>query len=328
MEKVGSRQVTAVQLSFAPSWLLEESFSKELEENWKDSYDLVEYGDIPTDDNFIASREVLKIKDNSDGSLRLKARLVLHGNHDKDRFKARRDSAAAELLVVHLVLCIASLIGFSVATADVKGAYMQSGDAKREIYVGTFDPIRMPRGKLRKLNKLPHGIVDAGSKWLCSVGGWMKGEHNLSQVFGIMQLFALRDDNERICTLVAKVVDDFFIVGKPKLIDDFLSALGEKLQIGAVSRSNTHTFLGCNIKRTPDASVRLSMPGYIKRASQINYLAATAPTHYQKPMLMRRPSTVLFPVYWCSSDRRSSHKLHYPLLKCSRNWGFCPLEIC
>lgn len=76
----------------------------------------------------IASHVVFEIKDKTDGPLRLKSRPFLHGNRDKDRFKARRDSAAAELLVVRIVLCIAFILGFSTATADMKGAYRKSGD--------------------------------------------------------------------------------------------------------------------------------------------------------------------------------------------------------
>lgn len=73
--------------------------------------------------------------------------------------------------MVRLVLCIDATLGFSIATADVKGAYMQSGGIKREIFVRTFEPIRTPRGELWKLTRFLYGIVDAGRQWLCAVEG-------------------------------------------------------------------------------------------------------------------------------------------------------------
>lgn len=112
---------------------------------------MVSYDYLPPEANVIASHVVFKVKEYKDGLLRLKERLVLDGNRDKDRFTVRRDSAAAELMIVHMFLCIASILGFSVATADVKGAYMQSGGVKRDIYVCTFEPIRVSRGKLWNL---------------------------------------------------------------------------------------------------------------------------------------------------------------------------------
>lgn len=116
--------VTVTQLSFAPAWILEESIQAELGDNWNGAYELVGYESLPADANVIASHIVFKVKEDQNGSLRLKPRLVQHGNRDKERFKVRRDSAAVELLAVRLVLCIASILGFSIATADVKGAYI------------------------------------------------------------------------------------------------------------------------------------------------------------------------------------------------------------
>lgn len=127
---------------------MDEAVESELTQNWHDAYELVEIDELPPDANVIASHVVFKVKDNPDCTLRLKARLVLHGNRDKDRFKVRRDSASAELFIVRLILSLASFLGFTIATADVKGAYMQSGDITRDIFVRTFDPICTPRGKL------------------------------------------------------------------------------------------------------------------------------------------------------------------------------------
>lgn len=62
---------------------------------------------------------------------------------------------------------------------------------------------------------ISYEIVDLGRQWLCAKVGRMKYEYKLSQVFGIVQLFAQRDEDGRICMFVAKVVDYFLFVGRP-----------------------------------------------------------------------------------------------------------------
>lgn len=71
----------------------------------------------------------------------------------------------------------------------------------------------------------------------------MKDDYKLSQVFGILQLFAERDEDGRIYMLVAKVVDYFLIVGRSSHTDNFLHHLGKKFNLGAVNRSSSHSFL-------------------------------------------------------------------------------------
>lgn len=75
-----------------------------------------------------------KFKKNDDHTLKLKARLVLHGNRDKDKYIVRRDFASADLNVFRIVISLAQILDFRPATADVKGAYMQSGPIQRTVY--------------------------------------------------------------------------------------------------------------------------------------------------------------------------------------------------
>lgn len=142
--RVGTKQVTASELAWAPSWLLDEAIEAEHMANWTDVYEVVDINALPDRANVISSHYVFKIKDEIGKPLRLKARLVLHGNRDVDKDNVRRDSASAELTVVRLVLALATLLGFSIATADVRGAYMQSGEAGRNIYVRTRGHLSPP----------------------------------------------------------------------------------------------------------------------------------------------------------------------------------------
>lgn len=65
----------------------------------------------------------------------MKGRNFLHGIRYRDRFCVRRDSSSAYLALIRLVVSIGIILGYSFGTADVEGAYIQSGPAKRDIFV-------------------------------------------------------------------------------------------------------------------------------------------------------------------------------------------------
>lgn len=64
-----------------------------------------------------------------------KSHMVSHVNRDRDRFSVRRDSISAHLSIARLIISFASILCFKIATAYVKGAYMQSGLIEIEVYV-------------------------------------------------------------------------------------------------------------------------------------------------------------------------------------------------
>lgn len=107
------------------------------------------------------------MKNENDESLRLKVRNVIYVHRDRDRFSFRRDSASADLSIVRLLVSLAVMIFLPIGTADVKGAYMQSGPSSHNIYVRHPKAIRI-RGVLWKLLRLPYGISEARYR-LCAI---------------------------------------------------------------------------------------------------------------------------------------------------------------
>lgn len=103
----------------------------------------------------------------------MKARHVLHGNRDKDQFSFRLDSSSASLSVVRFVIFLSLILGFYLATADVKEAYMQSGPIHQDIYVRPPKYIDRRQKSIRKLLQLAYGIVEASRQWLCAIEDWM-----------------------------------------------------------------------------------------------------------------------------------------------------------
>lgn len=207
----------------------------------------------------------------------MKARNVLHGNRDRDRFSVRRDSSSADLAVIRLVVSIGVLLGFCFGTADVKGAYMQSGPAKRDIFMRPPKEYRS-RGNIWKLLRLPYGIVEAGRQWLCVIEDWMMNVYFMERVHGIDQLLVLKLPDGSIGLMVAKVVDDFFLAGSVGQIPRFFEHIRRYFKLGSTSTANSFKVFGCSfdICRAP---ITINMDDYLRRVStiQISKLRKASP---------------------------------------------------
>ena len=116
-------QVTRRKLQFAPPWIIDKAFMKEYESNCADAYSGVQKSDIPADANIIASHVVYKVKVDEEGEMKLKARIVPHENRDSEKDDVRKDSATAQLGIIRLLLSLTTFLGFTLATADIAGAY-------------------------------------------------------------------------------------------------------------------------------------------------------------------------------------------------------------
>lgn len=67
---------------------------------------------IPKNSNVLSPNVVFKLKTNDDKSLRINARLVLHGKRDQIKDDIRKDSASADMLLTRLFLCNGVLLWF------------------------------------------------------------------------------------------------------------------------------------------------------------------------------------------------------------------------
>lgn len=170
---ISSQQVYESHISFAPSWIVDEALRTELETNWSGAYEKMLAKSVPDDANIISSHMPYRMKENDDGTVKLKAPLVLYGNHDRDRFGVRRDSSSSDLSIVRLVISLGIILGFKFATADVKGACMESGFIKRTIFVRPPKQVNNRKGAYWRLLHLSYGIFEAGSQWLCAVESWV-----------------------------------------------------------------------------------------------------------------------------------------------------------
>ncbi len=93
--------------------------------------------------------------------LKLKSRLCVHGNKDHERESMRTDAAVVSHIGFRTVYSVACTFGMVLAKADIRGAYTQSGSAKRKVYVKP--PFLIGNNsKLWLLKTTSYGIVSAG----------------------------------------------------------------------------------------------------------------------------------------------------------------------
>lgn len=107
----------------------------------------------------------------------------------------------------------------------MKGASLQSGAIKRDLFVRA--PRRWPsmHGILRKLLKLIYRIADVGRQWKVVVEEWTLAKDALQRVFGLSKWFLKRAADGSILLLICKVTDDFLFGGSLKEMQKFMELL-------------------------------------------------------------------------------------------------------
>lgn len=260
--EIGSRQVSRNKLEFAPPWLVEEAFNTEHSSNWVDAYAEVDENEVPADANVITSHVIYKVKTDENEVLKLKGRIVPHGNKDTEIDDIRKDSSTAQFNVILLLLCLTTFLGFRIGLADVMGAYLQSGPIARDIYVRPPREWMGNRKKLWKLIKLPYGIVEAGRQWQKVIEEWMLNEAGLERIFGISQLYRKRDKNGSTILLVAKVTDDLLFSGSIRQMKAFAAQLERRFNISKALIDKPVIFNGCSITQNATGSILMSMKAY------------------------------------------------------------------
>ena len=130
---IGVRTASEHSLQFAPQWILQKAIDNERDE-YRKHVNEVDIRTLPRDANIISSHHFFQVKhDGHEDSLKLKCRLVLHGNRDKHKDSIRSDSSTAQFAVIRIVLSFAAILSLNLATIDIKSAYLQGEDLGRDI---------------------------------------------------------------------------------------------------------------------------------------------------------------------------------------------------
>ena len=91
--------------------------------------------DVPVNSNIITCNVLYKVEDLDDEILKMKARITLHGNKDQGKEELKTDCVSCPPFGLRTLVSIAVLLQFFITEEDIKSAFLQSGEAQREVYV-------------------------------------------------------------------------------------------------------------------------------------------------------------------------------------------------
>ena len=89
----------------------------------------------PKNSNIITSHVIYKVKENDEGSLKMKARIGLHGNKGKEKQMLKTNFSQCPPTGIRIFLSIAAMMQWPLAKIDFTRAFLQTGEAKRDVYV-------------------------------------------------------------------------------------------------------------------------------------------------------------------------------------------------
>lgn len=84
--------------------------------------------------------------------------------------------STAYMIIVLMMIILPTILGINLATAIIKGAYIQIGQIQRDICVRSPKYCHRKRGMVYKLLKFPHVITDSFHKWFLRVYIWLLGD--------------------------------------------------------------------------------------------------------------------------------------------------------
>ena len=229
------------------------SYNRE-EESFVKTVKIVSRDEVPPQANVIGSHVLYKLKLNDDGSLKLKARIAPHGNEDDLKDLLASDCSTCPPTGLRIVESIASLMKWRLYKADVKSAFLQTGPARREVYV------KPPRESAQRATHMwllltaAYGLVNANAKWQVKSDECFF-ELGMLQCQQIPQLF-YKHEGGKLVLLAAKVVDDIKVAGEGDRAEDFIKRFNQKFELGTVARGpGKMRFFGINTVQHDDKTV-------------------------------------------------------------------------
>jgi len=252
-EAFGSKEFLSHHAQGLPSFVLQNAY-KEEEQSFTNTVRKVHVTRVPIGSNVISSHVLYKVKMLDDGTKMLKARIAPHGNKDRERDNLKTDSATCSPVGMRLILSIAVIKKWNLAKIDFKSAFLQSGQAIRDVYV------KPPRESKEKfvywlLLTAAYGLVNASAKWQEEIDGSLKilGFH---QLIYVPQLFYKRDSSGLLSVIAVKVVDDVLLAGNNQVIRKVVEEIQKRYTIGTIVYSpGSFLFNGLSISQDEDYNI-------------------------------------------------------------------------
>lgn len=239
-----------------PSFPTQNAYDAE-EDSFTKTIRKVHASNVPIGSNVISSHVLYKVKIRDDGSKMMKARIAPHGNRNREKEDIKTDSATCSPVRMRIILSIAVIKGWKLAKIDFKSAFLQSGQAIRDVYVVP------PRESKKRfvywlLLTSAYGLVNAGTKWQEEVDGSLLslGFH---QLIYVPQLFYKKDENGNLEVLGVKIVDDVLFAAVPDVLRRVVGDVSSRYKVGTIVCSRgTFLFNGLSVTQDVDSTITVS----------------------------------------------------------------------
>ena len=196
--------------------------------------------------NLMPSRYVLAIKHSSDGSTVYKARLVLVGHRDREKWSVIHNTYNLKQSSIRLILALATILGFDVWSLDVKQAYLQAASTLRRKLFVKPEFIELKPGELLQVVKPLYGLTESGDFWCETTHIFHVDKLRMKQSTRDFVLFFRRAMNKLI-SISGSYVDDLLQTGtqeeKKRIQEEFRKVFDVKI---SDAKTFMYTGLVCN----------------------------------------------------------------------------------
>jgi hypothetical protein len=220
-----------------------------------------ELTDLPANAQAIPCKWVYKTKMNPDGSVeKHKARLVVKGfNQRKGIDYSQTFSPVARHSTIRSVLSIAAIGDMHLKQFDVSTAFLY-GELDETVFMKQPQGYSDGTNRVCRLKKSLYGLKQAPRCWNKRFQAFLM-KHNFKTSAADPCLY-MRWQNEKQILLALYVDDGLVAATDVQELDSFLSQLKSEFEI--TIKEATY-FLGIEIKREQDGSIKISQPAYAKK---------------------------------------------------------------
>lgn len=195
-----------------------------------------------------------------DGGVMWKARLVARGFMEKlneECVACEAPTVSAEGLKILLI--IMKMYRWQVRALDVKTAYLQGKEIKREVFLEP--PKEAQTNKVWKLHKAVYGLKDAARKWYETLGEiLMEIGGKRSKVEKTIYYWRRED---QLIGIMGTHVDDLIFGGTDEFHDEIMKELEKRLKIGAVNKGK-FKYLGIELEDNK-GGISMSQNSYVNK---------------------------------------------------------------
>ena len=194
-----------------------------------------------------------------EGKMVCKARLVARGFEESDDV-VEKEAPTCAPEAFRLCLAIMLMKGWDAQTIDVKTAYLQGEQIRRNVYVKP--PTEAKTRRLWRLKKTIYGLKDAARAWYDSVTRIMEelgGKRSRLEP----TLFVWRGEDLELIGVMVIHVDDFCYGGNEEFNKEIIGTLKRRLNVGEVQKRK-FCYLGVGVEQEKDR-IYLDQSNYIKK---------------------------------------------------------------